>query len=212
MPQIDLYRNVHKAQRARLFGLVVEAGRTDPQDAPAASAIAAMAAALADELHEHGEHEDRFIHPLLAKYVPELAADLAAEHRALDTALAELADAGRRREVIGADSLYRVAARFTAVYLGHLEREEGEAMPALWAQASEGELRGVLMSFRDSRAELQRVASVLGQLPTLTPREAADMVSAAFDGATLGQTRELLTGLLPAPQLRAVLEGRALDG
>lgn len=210
MPEIDLYRSVHKAQRARLFGLVVDAGRTDPEDTAGAAAIAATARALAAELHEHGEHEDHFIHPLLARYVPRLAEDLAGEHRALDRALAELAAAGMRREVSGADTLYRVACRFTATYLAHLEREEAEAMPALWRHATGDELRGVLVAFRDSRSDLENVTSLLGQLPTLSPREVKAVIGAAFDGATLAETRGLLTGLLAPAQLHAV--GTFLSG
>jgi hypothetical protein len=204
MTGIDLYGSVHKAQRARLFALVVAAGRTDPHDDAAAAQVAAVAAALAAELHEHGEHEDQFIHPLLARYAPELAASLAAEHRDLDGALAALTRAAARREPAGAESLHRVACRFTATYLAHLEREEGESMPALWAHATQDELAGVLVAFRSARTELENVTSLLGQLATLTPREAATMVAAAFDPATLYETRELLTGLLPAPQLAAL--------
>jgi hypothetical protein len=206
MSEIDLYRSVHKAQRARLFALVVEAGRTDPQDADASATVAAVARALAAELHEHGEHEDRFIHPLLATHEPDLAAALADEHQALDAALAELRLAAGRRDALGAGTLYRVACRFTATYLGHLEREEAESMPALWAHATDDELRAVLMAFHDSRSDLENVTAALGQLATLSPREAAAMVAVAFDAAPLRETRELLTGLLPAPQLRAVFD------
>jgi hypothetical protein len=204
--RLDLYGSVHKAQRARLFALVVEAGRTDPQDEAAAAVVAGAARAIAAELHEHGTHEDEFIHPLLQRYEPELARSLADEHRNLDAALAELARAGARREPAGVGTLYRVACRFTLTYLAHLEREESESMPALWAQASDDELAGVLIDFHGSRTELENVTSMLGQLPTLTPQEAAGMVGAAFDAATLRETRELLTGLLPAPQLHALLE------
>ena len=205
MTQVDLYNSVHKAQRARLFGLVVEAGRTDPADAEAAAAVAASASMLATELHEHGEHEDEFIHPLLSKYAPELAVELAEEHVSLDGALADLRRAGTWHEVAGPDTLYRTAARFTATYLGHLEREESEAMPAMWAHATDAELLMVLESFRGSRTELQNVTSLLGQLPTLSPREVAVMVAAGFDEATLSETRELLTGLLPPSQLQALV-------
>jgi hypothetical protein len=206
MRRVDLYGSVHKAQRARLFALVVEAGRTDPEDEPAAAAVAAMAAAVAGELHEHGEHEDQFIHPLLERYAPQLAAGLAAEHRELDGALAALTDAAALREPAGAASLYRVASRFTATYLAHLEREEGEAMPVLWDNATQEELAAVLTAFRGSRSQLQNTVSLLGQLPTLTPREAAAMVAVAFDAATLQDIRDLLTGLLAGRQLRALPE------
>jgi hypothetical protein len=77
-------------------------------------------------------------------------------------------------------------------------------MPALRERATEEELYGVLTAFRGSRSELENVTSLLGQLPTVTPREAAALVAVAFDGGTLTETRELLTGLLSPAHLRAL--------
>jgi hypothetical protein len=58
MNRLDVYGAVHKMQRARLFDLTVEAGRTDPADTVTTARLAAAVDALADELVAHGEHED----------------------------------------------------------------------------------------------------------------------------------------------------------
>jgi hypothetical protein len=205
LTRLDVYGPVHKAQRARLFAFVVEAGRTDPTDEVRAGALAAGAAALVVELHEHGTHEDRFIHPVLARYAPDLARELGRDHARLDPELAALGGAARRRDPAGAQTLYRVATRFTIAYLTHLEREEAESREVLWEHASDDELAQILAGFHGSRTAVENLTAALGQLSTLTPTEAALMVGAAFDGATVRETRELLTGLLPYAHLAAVL-------
>ena len=90
MTKIDLYSFVHKPQRARLFGLVVEAGMVDPGDAPATAALSGAVRALTHELRTHAMHEDTFIHPLLRKLVPAVAEQLEAEHEHIDERLVEL--------------------------------------------------------------------------------------------------------------------------
>jgi Hemerythrin HHE cation binding domain len=202
--EVDLYGSVHKAQRARLFALVVAAGRTDPRDSDRSADVAAATSLLARELHEHGEHEDAFIHPLLAKYAGPLAERLASDHARLDGDLAALSRAATSHDERGQDTLYRTLTRFTVTYLTHLDIEEGQAMPTMWAYATNDELRAVLTTFRQSRTETENLTALLGQLPTLNPREAAEMVAMAFDGAALNETRELLTGLLPVPHQHAL--------
>src|SRR5687767_15936318 len=90
MARIDLYRNVHKGQRAHLFSLAVELGRTDHEDAAKVSALAArLRAALAD-LRRHAENEERFIHPLLRARASNIAAILEREHQDLEPVLVDV--------------------------------------------------------------------------------------------------------------------------
>ncbi|MFD5856231.1 hemerythrin domain-containing protein [Streptomyces chartreusis] len=65
MPKIDLYRNVHMGQRARLFALATELGAADVCHSGAAAEQAARCLAMTRELREHADHEDTFIHQLL---------------------------------------------------------------------------------------------------------------------------------------------------
>jgi len=54
MSRVDLYRNVHKGQRALLFSLAVELGRVDGEEATAVGDLAARLRSTLDELRRHG--------------------------------------------------------------------------------------------------------------------------------------------------------------
>jgi len=131
MNRLDVYTAVHKMQRARLFNLTVEAGKTDPDDTLATARLAAAVDALAAELVAHGEHEDRFIHPLLRQQAPALAETLDAAHVELDARLERLRQLSSASATSPGDPnvLYRALAAFTATYLDHLALEETEALP-----------------------------------------------------------------------------------
>jgi hypothetical protein len=84
MSRLDVYTAVHKMQRARLFELTVEVGKTDPADTSATARLVTAVDALAAELVAHGEHEERFIHPSLRGEAPGLADALDAAHLLVD--------------------------------------------------------------------------------------------------------------------------------
>ncbi len=191
MNRPDVYTAVHKMQRARLFGLVVEAGKADPSDTANTARLAGAVDRLADELSSHAEHEERFIHPLLHEKAPAIAARLEADHVELDLTLELLRrlsdsctdDPGNPNE------LYRALASFTGVYLGHLAVEEGEALPALWHECSDEELLGILVSFKGSRSDVENLTGLLAQLPTLNPAEMARMVAVGLGPVPAAESR-----------------------
>lgn len=206
MNRLDVYTAVHKMQRARLFGLVTEAGRADPADPAGRAALAAAVEAVVDELLAHAEHEDRYIHPLLRERAPATARRLDEEHVALDARLEQLRDvaASYADSPVEPNVLYRAVAAFTAAYLGHLAVEEGEALPALWGSCSDDELAGILVSFRGSRSDTENLVSVLAQLGTLNPPELVQMVSVVLGSVPLADLGEILATLLTAGQLGAL--------
>jgi hypothetical protein len=198
MERLDLYSAVHKMQRARLFGLTIEAGRLDPSDREGSVALAAAVGAVVDELVAHADHEETFIHPVLWRVAPAVAGQLEGEHTALNVALDDVRDAAQRCEV-GLDTptvLYRALASFTARYLDHLAVEESTALPALWNGCTDDELAAALASFRESRTDIENLTSVLAQLPTLTPTEATRMLHVGIGNATHAEIAPALATLL----------------
>lgn len=206
MNRLDVYTAVHKMQRARLFDLTVEAGKTDPEDTVGTARLAAAVAALAAELVAHGEHEDRFIHPLLRHSAPALAETLEAAHVGLDAHLGQLHEMAKTYAASPGDPnlLYRALAVFTATYLDHLALEEGEALPALWEGCTDEELRGILISFQGSRSEAENLTSLLAQLATLNPKEITQMVSVGLGHIGVTEVAEVLATLLDTRQLGAL--------
>jgi hypothetical protein len=144
--------------------------------------------AVVAELLAHAGHEERFVHPALARCAPDLVAELEAAHVALDARLDALRATARSFADAApedANALHRALSSFTAAYLAHLEVEEGTALPALWARCSDEDLLGVLAAFRASRSDAEHRAGVLAQLPTLNPLERAAMLG-SLPAATAG--------------------------
>jgi iron-sulfur cluster repair protein YtfE (RIC family) len=208
MNRLDVYTAVHKMQRARLFTLTVETGRTDPADTVTTARLAAAVDTLAAEIVAHGEHEERFVHPLLRAHAPELADALDAAHVELDARLGQLRQVASAYASAPGDpnELYRALAAFTATYLGHLAVEEGEALPALWGGCTDEELLGILVSFRGSRSDTENLTSLIAELATLSPPEIRQLLSAGLGPVPVTDLTELLATLLTPAQLGAVRE------
>jgi hypothetical protein len=206
MNRLDVYTAVHKMQRARLFTLTVEAGKADPADTVTTGRLAAAVDALAAELVAHGEHEERFIHPLLRARAPELADALDAAHVELDARLDQLRQVASAYATAPGDPnvLYRALAGFTATYLDHLAVEEGEALPALWGSCTDEELLGILISFKGSRSDTENLTSLIAQLGTLSPPEIRQMLSAGLGPIPACDLAELLATILSPAQLGAL--------
>jgi hypothetical protein len=194
-PRLDPYSFVHKMQRARLFALVIEAGRLDETDPAGVQALGGAVRALVSELRAHAGHEEQFIHPLLRRYAPGVAAQLDSEHVKLDQLLADLETAASPTD------LYRRLASFTAHYLQHLEVEEAAGLSALWKNCSDEELGQILVSFRGSRSDMENFAGVLSQLPTLAPGERSGFLALALGQRDRAEVALLLATLLTPGQL-----------
>ncbi len=206
MSRLDVYTAVHKMQRARLFDLTVEAGKTDPADTITTARLAAAVDALVAELVAHAEHEERFIHPLLRHTAPALADTLDTAHLELDARLRQLRDVASNHAASPGDpnALYRALAAFTAAYLDHLDLEEGAALPAMWEGCTDEELTGILVSFKGSRSDTENLTSLLAQLATLNPTEITRMASVGLGQVEVSDVAEILATLLNPRQLGAL--------
>ena len=185
--------------------VAVEAGKTDPADTSATAELAAAVDAAATELVAHGEHEERFVHPLLRAHAASLADALDAAHVDLDTRLDQLRQvaASSRSTPTNPNVLYRALAAFAATYLEYLAIEENEALPVLWEGCSDEELMSILISFKGSRSDVDNLTSLLAQLPALNPTEIAQMAGACLTVST-AEVAELLGSLLDPQQLGAL--------
>ncbi|AGS66959.1 hemerythrin domain-containing protein [Streptomyces collinus] len=228
MPKIDLYRNVHMGQRARLFTLATELGAADITHGAAAAEQAERCLAMTRELREHADHEDTFIHRLLRERAPEAADALDAEHIRLDAAFTTLDEQARALPTTPAEALpeaqhalYLALNEVISAYLAHLHLEETVAMPALWQYAADAELGAVFTAFRASRSPEEALGDLRRMLPALppavraaimrgtveaAPAQEADLLAAATTTLSPGQRRRLYEDLA-APQTPA-LEGR----
>ena len=182
MGRIDLYRNVHKGQRAQLFGLAVELGTLDHLDRPAVASLVERLRDLIADLRKHSENEEGFIHPLLRQKAPQVAADLDREHDVFEPILSELDERIHRISALEGDSsgelieLYRAWCRMTSAYLTHIDREESAAMPLLWETCSDEEIFAAIREFVASRSPSDQMHDLITQVPALAPHERAALV------------------------------------
>ncbi|MEV6840123.1 hemerythrin domain-containing protein [Streptomyces sp. NPDC051133] len=198
MPKIDLYRNVHMGQRVRLFTLATELGAADITSSGAAAEQAERCLAMTQELREHADHEDTFIHQLLRERAPEAADALDAEHIRLDAAFTTLDEQARSLPGTPAEALpeaqhalYLALNEVISAYLAHLHLEETVAMPALWQYAGDTELGAVLAAFRASRTPEEALTDLRRMLPALPPAVRAAIARGVIEAAP-GQEAGLL--------------------
>lgn len=135
---LDLYRDIHKAIRGELFAITVDAGRTDPADTLARTALARHVDDVMVLLIEHAAHEDGPIQPVLEAHLPDLAARIEGDHATLERRIeglrdqaAEMVDGFRGDERAALHRLYVELASFTSAYLAHQDFEERIVMPAI---------------------------------------------------------------------------------
>jgi hypothetical protein len=182
----DFYTVVHKGLRKRLFEVVVLAGTTDPADPEQRATLALAVGDVVRVLREHAEHEETFLHPILAAVLPEAARSLHAEHeehsRALDEVERAFDLAAAERTATAGHRAYRTLARFTAQFLLHIEEEE-EGQPRLWELADEARLAAGMLAFKRSRTLEQTVAAWATLLPAMNRTERAAMFGALKGGA-----------------------------
>lgn len=213
MPRIDLYRNVHMGQRARLFSLAVELGAADVAEPGSAANLADRCLAMTRELREHADHEDSYIHPLLRDRAPEAADALDVEHARLDAALDALDDRARGLPNVAPEALpeaqhdlYLALNALISTYLAHLHVEETIAMPTLWERCGDDELRAVFDAFHASRGPEDGITDLRGMLPSLPPATRTAILRVTLGATPPDEARRILdavsTALSPSQRTR----------
>lgn len=147
MSRIDLATPIHKCVRKILFDQAMSLARTDFTNT---SEIGRAVAELRDSLallHEHGEHEDQLILPLLRDADPALFAECVAQHGRLARGFRELELLGQTVALVTESERAHAGARLTQRFydfvreqLEHLTFEESRMLQALWRACSDEQL------------------------------------------------------------------------
>ena len=146
-PRVDLYGIIHKMIRAELFNTAALIARTNFASAEERGHALETLGTTMGFLDEHNGHEDNYVAPALQAANADLAAQVAAEHVALDgqcKCIAEVMEnlgGAEGDAAVGAGALlHRAFSEFCGAYLTHLSVEEGAVNAALWAKYSDEEL------------------------------------------------------------------------
>jgi hypothetical protein len=195
----DIYRNIHKGIRNGLFSVTLAAGQVDPHDQAAVQGIAGRWTELVNVLVAHAEHEDGFVQPVIERFQPAYAAEIAEAHPRLEAQMAELevladraAGACPEQVRVLTHRLYLGLASFTAEYLQHQEFEEFEVMVMLAQHLSFDELLAVDNAIVASIEPDMMAKSATLMLPAMNIEDQVDL----FEGARNGVPPEVFQGML----------------
>lgn len=217
----DLYRDIHKAIRAELFGLTSRAGRTDPADRAARCAVAGRVHSVVELLVSHAEHEDAHVQPAVEEHLPVVAAQILADHAALDARLVQLDDWAREAvearpsELRGRmHHLYLELASFTSAYLAHQDVEERVVMPQLERALGTEAVVAIHQSIVANIAPDQMAATLAIAIPAMNIDDRCEMLSgmrAAAPAEVFAGVWGLVGTVLPADDYTALAARLGID-
>jgi hypothetical protein len=195
----DMYRDLHSGIRNGLFSVTFAAGQVDPHDAAAVQAVAARWTDLVGVLVAHAEHEDEYIQPVIERFAPGYAAEIADAHPRLEAQMAELevladraTDACPEQARLLTHRLYLGLASFTAKYLQHQEFEEFEVMVMLSQHLTFEELLAIDNAIVASIEPDMMARSAALMLPAMNIDDQTEL----YEGARAGVPAEVFQGML----------------
>ncbi len=196
---VDIYRDIHKGIRNELFAVTLDAGRVDPGDPQAVTAVAGRWANLVNLLVAHAEHEERFVQPVIEQFTPAYAEEIIETHARLEGQMAQLelladraAESCPQHSRLLTHRFYLGMASFTAAYLEHQEFEEFEVMVMLSQHVSPEELRDL-----DNAIVASISPEMMGQsLSIMVPAMNIDDQTELFSGMQAGAPPEVFAGAM----------------
>jgi hypothetical protein len=217
----DLYKNIHKAIRAELFGVTAQAGAADPSDRAARAAIATRVRALFQLLAEHAEHEDTHVQPLIELHLPKVAPLIAGEHEVIENRMVEIqtladatVDAAADEQRAQLHALYLDLAMFTAAYLEHEEVEERSVMPVLDAAVGTENLIALHQAIIGSIPPDSLAASLGLMFPAMNVDDRTELlggVRASAPPEVFAGNWALAASVLPDPDMRQLATRLGID-
>lgn len=143
---LDLYKDIHKAIRSNLFDIVYKAGRLDFTDAQAVSLFRGQLKATFTFMHEHADHENVFMGPVVTQYAPELDYLVNAAHddqaQIIDGLMAafDAVDSSSPSAPVKGQAFVVALSRFVGDLLVHMADEEDKIMRTLEKRVAVQEL------------------------------------------------------------------------
>jgi hypothetical protein len=149
-PRFDLYTLIHKAWRAYLADTLQRVGRLDVDDDTEREQVCAQVQALMQQMRQHLQHENEFLHAAIEARRPGGARRTGEDHahhvdaiRNLDDEALALRQARPGHRAALALRLYRQLALFVADNLAHMHVEETDNHALLWSLYDDAQLLAI---------------------------------------------------------------------
>jgi hypothetical protein len=184
--RVDLYGGIHRGLRNLIARFSFQAGAVDWTDAAAVAQVATKREEVKRILDGHHKHEEKYIHPLLARIVPGGHRSYEADHIAQQAVLADLDThlQGLRNGAVPAErrletglEFYRGFNLLYASYLQHMHREESEAQRALDELCLPQETGGALRAIMSSIPTDELLLTIDFMFPALTLAECIGLMA-----------------------------------
>jgi Hemerythrin HHE cation binding domain len=198
--QIDIYVSVHKGIRNIIGQFSYVAGRTDWDNPEAVSGAHDQWIVVTRILRSHQQHEDHFIHPLLARISHGSHRDYESEHQTYLTAIDNL-DGPIKRLLEGNGTetrkaeiglgFYRQLNLFYADFLKHLHREEVEAERILNALCLPDELMVMMGQLIGSIPQDELLSYMDCMIPAINLLECVEFLGNMKSAAPAGSFKTL---------------------
>ena len=190
--KVNVYVNVHKGLRNYITTFSYKTGSTDWNEMSEVKNLQEDWQKLLMLVNSHHNHEERFIHPFLARISPGGHRSYEEEHRALMNVLKDLDThfdslmrddvPEARRADIGLE-FYRGLNLFYADFLYHLHREEVEAERSLHWLCSPEDIMAMVGELLGSIPEDEMMLWIDLMFPSMNLPECGELLGAMRAGA-----------------------------
>lgn len=189
-PRFDLYTMIHKAWRIFLADTLQRVGRLDVDDDAEREQVCAQVQALMQQMRQHLQHENEFLHAAIEARRPGGARRTGEDHlhhvdaiRNLDDEALALRQARPGHRAALALRLYRQLALFVADNLTHMQVEEIDNHALLWALYDDAELRTLHDQILAAIGPDEMAQTVRWLALALSPQELALLFTGLREGA-----------------------------
>jgi hypothetical protein len=213
----NLYKAIHKGLRLGHCQILQRLGTADWLDQKATSTLLGDLRVHLVLCREHLDHEDASMHPSLAEKAPDVHEMLEHDHAnhlaSFDRLKAHIAlvavAADNERPALG-DQLYLMFSHFMAEDFRHMEREETEAMAAMWHHMTDAELMEVHSRILAGIPPMRMIDYMRLILPAVDPHERLMMLQgmqeSAPEPAFLQVLEQAARPTLPAREWQSLID------
>lgn len=180
-PRFNIYRFIHKALRAFMADTLLRVGRMDIDDPDEVGATMGQLYELLHFCRAHVAHENTFLHPAMEAREPGSASRIAGEHQhhqddiALLLGSIEIFYANSGDRSTDAARMYDHLAVFVGGNFEHMDYEEREHNPVLWAHYSDAELIAIHAALVASTTPDENACALRWMITALNQAERADL-------------------------------------